>query len=295
MRIIGLIFCLSYAFNAFAYKYDISMCCITQNEDRFLKEWIDYHRLVGVEHFYIYDNLSADQTREILDPYVVLGIVDYFFWDRNYETPREWWRVQCDAYTDALERAKKESKWLCIIDTDEFIVPIQDLTLNHFLKDFESFGGVCLNWVCFGTSGISKIPAGSWMTTSLLHRAKLSYNMNRVVKSIVRPERVNPHLSYFPHICSYYDGFFQVNANKIPFQGETTDICIDRIRLHHYWCRDIHFLTEVKIPRHVRWYGEKRRAEVWQEANQMNACFDDSILKIIDREIYLEQDASDNK
>lgn len=269
--------------NVFAYKYEISMCCITQNEDRFLKEWIDYHMLIGVEHFYIYDNLSTDNTVKILEPYVKNNIVEYFLWDRNYNNPEGWWKVQCDAYIDSVERAKNVSKWLCIVDTDEFIVPIQDDNLNKFLKDFDSYGGVCLNWVCFGTSGVNRIPSQSWMITNLLQRAKLDYPMNRIVKSIVRPERVNAKFSFFPHICSYHNNYYHVNANKEQFQGETTDICIDRIRIHHYWCRDIEFMFQVKIPRYIRWYGEQKRSEVQQLSCDMNECFDDVILKVINR------------
>lgn len=283
MRIITMVFSLCYIMDIFGYQYEISICCITQNEDRFLKEWVDYHQMIGVEHFYIYDNLSTDRTRQILDPYIASGVVEYLIWDKRYDTAAGWWKVQCDAYIDAVERAKHQSKWLCIIDTDEFIVPTKDLTLNHFLKDFECYGGVCLNWLFFGTSGIERVPDERWITTSLLLRAALSYPNNHTVKSIVQPERVNAHRSFFPHTCTYIDGFFQVNANKVRFKGESTDICIDRIRLHHYWCRDIEFLMKVKLPRYIKWYGMDRANKVLIEEEKMNKCYDDSIPQLLNK------------
>ena len=38
-------------------KYKISICGIFKNESCFLKEWIEYHEILGVEHFYLYNNL----------------------------------------------------------------------------------------------------------------------------------------------------------------------------------------------------------------------------------------------
>ena len=40
-----------------------------QNEADALVEWIEYHALLGVEHFYIYDNNSRDDLRRRLQRY----------------------------------------------------------------------------------------------------------------------------------------------------------------------------------------------------------------------------------
>ena len=45
------------------FKYFISVACIIKNEGPYLKEWIEYHKLIGVEHFYVYDNESSDDTK----------------------------------------------------------------------------------------------------------------------------------------------------------------------------------------------------------------------------------------
>src|SRR4051812_43400023 len=61
-------------------KYKLVACAIFQNETFFLREWIEYHRIVGVEHFYLYNNLSTDNYLEILQPYIAEGIVELFDW-----------------------------------------------------------------------------------------------------------------------------------------------------------------------------------------------------------------------
>ena len=48
-------------------KYQISLCLIFKNEAPFLKEWLDYHLTVGVDHFYLYNNNSDDDFKKIVD------------------------------------------------------------------------------------------------------------------------------------------------------------------------------------------------------------------------------------
>ena len=276
--------CFFYLYSIAAYEYNISACCISQNEGRFLEEWIDYHRLIGVEHFYIYDNLSDENYQVILEPYIKEGIVEYIYWDRTYSTDKGWWHVQQDAYIDALGRAKKQSKWLAIIDTDEFIVPIKDYNLKTFLDDFEDFGGVCINWVLYGSSGIKTVPENTWMITQLLYRADLLYPLNNLVKSIVRPERVDARKSFFPHICAYNGNYYHVNAEKKRLgKNIVRDFCSERIRLHHYWARDLDFLYQCKLPRYARWIGKERALEKIKIEEQMNEYFDPVILNVIGR------------
>ena len=52
-------------------KYKLSLLCIIKNED-YLEEFIIYHRMLGVEHFYIYDNESSFPVSERLNHYYYL-------------------------------------------------------------------------------------------------------------------------------------------------------------------------------------------------------------------------------
>lgn len=59
------------------FKYEIGLVCISKNEAPYIREWIEFHRLVGVSKFYFYDNESDDDTPDVLAPYIADGIVDY--------------------------------------------------------------------------------------------------------------------------------------------------------------------------------------------------------------------------
>ena len=61
-------------------KYQVSICAIFKNEAKYLKEWIEFHRIIGVEHFYLYNNNSDDNYLDVLKTYVEQGIVDLIEW-----------------------------------------------------------------------------------------------------------------------------------------------------------------------------------------------------------------------
>ena len=41
----------------------LSLTLIVKNEAFYIKEWIEFHRMIGVTHFYIYDTYSAELAR----------------------------------------------------------------------------------------------------------------------------------------------------------------------------------------------------------------------------------------
>ncbi len=74
-------------------KYYLSICAIFKNEAAYLGEWIEFHRLAGVEHFYLYNNLSDDNYFSVLKYYIDKGTVTLRDW------PEEWKRyAQSNVY-----------------------------------------------------------------------------------------------------------------------------------------------------------------------------------------------------
>ena len=55
-------------------KHFLSVCAIFKNEGRFLREWLNYYLLAGVDHFYLYNNFSDDDYAAVLKPYVDKGL-----------------------------------------------------------------------------------------------------------------------------------------------------------------------------------------------------------------------------
>ena len=47
-----------------AVPYELGIVAIFRNEAKNLREWIEYHRLAGVEHFWLYNHGSTDNWNE---------------------------------------------------------------------------------------------------------------------------------------------------------------------------------------------------------------------------------------
>ena len=56
--------------------HSLSICAIFRDQAPYLAEWIEYHLLLGIEHFYLYDHQSIDAPINQLAPYIERGIVD---------------------------------------------------------------------------------------------------------------------------------------------------------------------------------------------------------------------------
>jgi hypothetical protein len=82
------------------------------NEGKYLLEWIDYHRLMGISLFAIYDMGSNDNTKQILKPYMNAGVVDLIQWNVTN---------LMSAQNDCLYRYKQDTKWQLYVDTNEFM------------------------------------------------------------------------------------------------------------------------------------------------------------------------------
>lgn len=159
----------------------LAVCAIAKNEGPYFAEWIEWHRRQGVEKFYIYDNESTDDTREVLAPYIEAGVVDYTFFPGS--------KRQLAAYDDCFERHRTDTRWIAVIDLDEFIVPVQDRSLPEFLRRMEEFPAVEINWLIYGSGGAKTREPGGVMERFRCHSLP-EHRLNRHVKSIVDPRRI---------------------------------------------------------------------------------------------------------
>lgn len=126
-------------------KFYVSICSIFKDEASFLEEWIEFHRLVGVEHFYLYNNNSSDNFLEILDPYIHQGLVTLIDWPHS--------QAQLKAYEHFYENYRAETSWVSFLDIDEFICPKHVDTIREWLEEYKRYPVILIYWLMFGTSG----------------------------------------------------------------------------------------------------------------------------------------------
>lgn len=126
-------------------KYNLSLILIFKDEAPFLKEWLEYHIMLGVSHFYLYQNNSSDNYMQVISPYMEQGLITLIGWP---EYPGQY-----SAYLDWYKNYRHETNWASFIDADEFLCPVKDDSLADALKQYKKYPVVLVYWKLFGTSG----------------------------------------------------------------------------------------------------------------------------------------------
>jgi hypothetical protein len=287
---------------SYAYQYDLAICAISRDDERFIKEWVAFHKLVGVQHFYIFCHGNWNAYEEVLQEFIASGEVDLIstdaynrFGDRDNLIAFN--QVQCQAYSDIITITKGKVKWLAVIDSDEFLFsPVED-NLRAFLAKYERFpniGGISANWQMFGTSWIPKLPLNRTCLESLIGCAPRLASPNIHVKTIVRPETVRHYVN--PHYPIYRSHFKQVNTDFVSFQGPFSPyVQVNQLRINHYWTRDQDFYWNYKVPRQLKWRGDKSIEEFQKTEELFNSDMDAEILRFVPelrKMLKLEEDVN---
>lgn len=117
-------------------KYNYSICAILSPlEANYVQEWIDYHKRIGVQHFYLATN---DWDYLVKDPSVSISRLD----GRN---------VQIPYYNWCARNLVGQTKWCAFIDGDEFI---RCESMDDLVKGHEQDDAIGLSWRLFGSSGL---------------------------------------------------------------------------------------------------------------------------------------------
>jgi hypothetical protein len=190
-------------------KYNLSICTIFKNEAKFFKEWIEYHRLAGVDHFYLYDNDSTDDYLKVLNPYLQEGIATLIRWpsllkEKSEEDAFYWaMSVQIPAYENAiLTKAIQETKWLMFLGVDEFLVVNQEMPLQQFLKQYETYPGVELSTDYFDAFNTDIGSRKLLIETVVLTSTPEQNIYTEVAKLLFKPSEC-AGFTFYPYKCRF--------------------------------------------------------------------------------------------
>lgn len=204
---------------------ELAACAIFRDEARYLAEWVTFHRIQGVERFYLYDNLSDDDWRSALAPEIEEGIVEVTRWPPH--------PGQLSAYDDCLERHRDEARWIAMIDIDEFLFSPTGASLPEVLRRFDTHPAVAVNRRFFGTNGHERAPDGL-VTENYPMRARDDDPSNVLVKSIVYPRMTLGALG--AHTFSLRG--IPVGEDGRPVPTATRDpATADLLRINHYYAK----------------------------------------------------------
>ena len=256
------------------FLYDLAVVAIMKDEEHYVKEWLDYHLLAGVNHFYIYDNESTAEFKKILQPYIDAGLVTYKFYPGKAR--------QYTAYNHAFKNFRYQCRYMAFIDADEFILPKSKPTIieiaDEIFGDSQTSAALGINWLMFGSNGLEKADFSRGVLERFTRRCA---DVNHHTKAIINPRKIKFFQN--PHFATYYEGTFAVNEHGEQFGGAFNESkTVDKIAIHHY-----HFKTReeyaVKVNRgSPTGYSGKTFAAFDEGDKSANEIFDDAILKYRD-------------
>ncbi len=202
-------------------KYSVSICALFKNEERYLKEWIEYHKLIGVEHFYLYDNGSRDRSFEVLVPYIKEGSVTLIDWPdfcpmKDPEKPACWvLSTQLTAYENAAKYvALGDTQWLAFIDVDEYLVPVNTKTLTEVLERYDEHPGLQLTSDYFDASHIDVLPRRELLIATTELTGAPEKNIQRSVEKMIFKPELHTSVSWPPFKCNFKDNKVAPKASK---------------------------------------------------------------------------------
>lgn len=175
----------------------MSICalCFTKSQYRQLPEWVDYHLAVGVDHFYICQDVTSNiemrLVERLLGQYIKDNVVTLYdarelfpnTLDKNYGARQK------PFYNLILNQLKllkdlNPYEWVTCLDTDDFIVPQRHGTIPRFLEQFDSneICGILLNGMLFGCGNSNDIPI--YTPDSIIATCQCVLQNERAIKSI---------------------------------------------------------------------------------------------------------------
>lgn len=257
-------------------KYNVSICAIFKDEAVYFKEWIEYHKLIGVDHFYLYNNFSSDNFQEILKPYIDCQLVTLIDWPVKFG--------QGKAYEDCYLNYRQHTNWITFLDIDEFICPKWDLKIDSWLANYIKYPSIAVYWKMFGTSGKVNRSEGSLVIEEFINCwpkfsdvTKVFFNTNFRVSNFSDMHTMSALLNIFSFnvVIPPINEFYKVLKYGIYFRAGFKTLESFTLQINHYWSKSLNDYETRKSIRGVPHLNQPRDLEVFfiHETNNTSSDF----------------------
>lgn len=120
----------------------VALVCIAKDEDNYIEEWIDYHKKLGFDDIFVYQNNWTSKFSKT-------NIAKFIQFDGFGQ--------QVNAYNDFIKKYYFDYDFAAFFDVDEFLVLKQHKNIKDFLQNYTDFQGISISWRIFGDSNLSKL------------------------------------------------------------------------------------------------------------------------------------------
>lgn len=185
------------------------LCGIGKLENRYIREWVEYHFDIGLTNIVLYDNndIDGEHFEDVIGDYIKSGYVILKNW-RGRKL------AQIPAYNSCYNEYKDQYDWIGFWDIDEFLALEKEKTIDEFLsKDiFKNTQSIRICWKQYTDNGLVK-SNGNYSVTKFTEVFDRNfcfkngipianyYNSNTQSKAILRTNIDNINITS-PHVHS---------------------------------------------------------------------------------------------
>lgn len=221
--------------------YFLSLYAIFKNEAQIFKEWLDHYISQGVEHFYLIDNGSDDNYKDIIKPYMDKITLFHDTESGNGESSR-----QAIFYQKHIFPKFGDTEWILCVDLDEFMYTKSGTLASELRKkEYDDVGQIMVPWKMYGSSGHIKQPTS--VIHSFIYRKKLPYFTWGNYKSIGRTKAIEDinGVHWYDHIKEGYRTIKYKDQNEMT-EEEQRDL---PFQLNHYIIQSWEWFKKTKMTR----------------------------------------------
>ena len=231
-------------------KVSMTIATVVNNEATYIKEWIMYHALRGVQRFVIYDNDSTDSLRSKLSPLIERGLVIFekattlchmpglvTAHRRKIGNPHDF-GIQGDAMMHAINTYGPSTTYMACIDADEFLHTYnKDSVVPKNVEDH-----LPLEWNVLNPLRVAK-------GTPILSTVFPLVTYNKDVKNVVRTKVIlNTHKMLEDvgkgREASLWDTIHEIGFKNHKEMEPHLDQWNSGLKIYHAWCRHSECLAE---------------------------------------------------
>ncbi len=190
-------------------QHRLSVMVYFKNEGHVLFEWVMHHLSAGVDHVYLIDNGSTDNFREKHAHWLVR------LTKRGRLTLLQYDGSQQDAYNWHSQKIRAQTKWLTVIDMDEFIFSpggsLSELLDSQF--DYRTVREIRVHLALFGISG-NLLQKTSLIAGNVMSAAGAQRDFSNAL--LPGKKRNESYWSFKTIASSHFDCHFRVHFHLFP-------------------------------------------------------------------------------
>ena len=197
-----------------SYSMKVAICLMIKNENRYIREWLEYHKKIGFDNVILYDNnhTNGENVYDVIRDDINSGYA-------IYENVKDKDRHLIYCYNECIQKYHNIFEWILFIDCDEFLELKGFNSIQKYLsqKKFINCEQILINTEEYDDNGMvhddgrcvcerfnnkkeKKFISGLFHTKTLLNVGK--YNANFTFKGT-------------KHYIELYNTTYNVNGEKI--------------------------------------------------------------------------------